>query len=174
MADSKQQIPVTPQHIRLPRDSTSGALLTIDNSVHKILEGAAFGAYAANLVTSPNSQTLLLTTPNTSKRIYLSFKINTTALVQYFLYENPTISAAGTDIAIYNKDRNSASAATMTVKHTPTVTSVGTTLLTTEYISGIIESGLWILKQNEEYLLMATIVSAANAYITTLVDWIEV
>lgn len=179
MTDNRQAFPPTTQHIRLPRDETSGALLTLDNSIHQLLEGKAFHLSDANVVANTNSRTLLLTTPNTATRVYLGVKVATNVLVQYFIYENPTVSNVGTDLTSYNKDRNSAVAATLDVNHTPTVSSVGTVLtngylVTNNVNSESIEDRLWVLKQNEEYLVRVSNNSGGNAYITILLDWYEV
>ena len=178
-SEAVQQIPSATQHIRLPRDSTSGALITIDDALRRIMEGAAFHVSDSNVIANTNSRTLLLTTPNTTTRVHLAFKIGTNVLVQYFLYENPTISNVGTDVTAYNRDRNSATAATLTVKHTPTVSDAGTALsqgylVTNNINSERVEDRLWVLKQNEEYLLRVTNNSGGNANITILVDWDEV
>jgi hypothetical protein len=179
MENNPIRVPSSNQFIRLPKDETSGALLTLDNSIHQLLEGKAFHLSDANVVGNTNSRTLLLTTPNTSTRIHLGVKIATNVLVQYFIYENPTVSNVGTDMTSYNKDRHSAVAATLDVNHTPTVSSVGT-VLTNGYLvsnnvnSERIEDRLWVLKQNEEYLVRVTNNSGGNAYITILLDWYEV
>ena len=178
MTDNRA-LPQTTQHIRLPRDATSGALHVIDNTISKILDGKTFHLSDANVVPNTNSRTLLLTTPNTTTRINLSFSINTNALVQYFLYENPTISNVGTDLtSSYNRDRNSSVVATLDVNHTPTVTSVGTALsqgyiVTNNNNTERSDTRMWVLKANEEYLVRATNNSGGNANVTILLDWYE-
>lgn len=179
MTDGRQQTPVTPQFIRLPREAISGALLTIDESKRRIIDGEAFHVAYVGIVPNTNSATLLLTTPNTTKRIYLSFKVGTNALVEYFLYENPTVTNVGTDVTSYNRDRNSATAATLDVNHTPTVSSAGTEishgyLVTNNINSERVDDKLWKLKANEEYLVRVTNNSGGNAYVTILLDWNEV
>jgi hypothetical protein len=176
-SEAVQQTSAT-QHIRLPRDSTSGALITIDDALRRIMEGAAFHVSDSNVIANTNSRTLLLTTPNTTARIYLSFGVGTNALVQYYLYENPTISNVGTDVTAYNRDRNSSAAPALTVKHTPTISNVGTELtggylISNNINSERIEDRLWVLKQNEEYLVRVTNNSGGNANITILLDWYE-
>ena len=172
-------LPQTTQHIRMPRDATSGALHVIDNTISKILDGKSFHLSDANVVANTNSRTLLLTTPNTTTRVYLSFAINANNLVQYFLYENPTISNVGTDLtSSYNRDRNSSAVATLDVNHTPTVTSVGTAL-SQGYIfnnNNNVERSdirMWKLKANEEYLVRVTNNSGGNVNVTILLDWHE-
>jgi len=172
-------LPQTTQHIRMPRDATTGALYVIDNTISKILDGKSFHLSDANVVASTNSRTLLLTTPNTTTRVYLSFAINTTGVVQYFLYENPTISNVGTDLtSSYNRDRNSGTVATLDVNHTPTVTSVGTAL-SQGYIgnnNNNIERSdirMWKLKANEEYMIRVTNTTAGSINVTILLDWYE-
>lgn len=149
MTDGRQQIPVTPQFIRMPKDATSGALITIDDALRRIMEGAAFHVSDSNVIANTNSRTLLLTTPNTTARIYLSFGVGTNVLVQYYLYENPTISNVGTSISQGSYVTNN-----INVER--------------------VENRLWILKANEEYLVRVTNNSGGNAYITILLDWYEV
>lgn len=169
---------MTNEHIRLPHDAISNAVVSIDNAIRHTLNSRAFHVSDKNVVANTNSRTLLLTTPNTTARVYLSFKIATNVLIQYFLYENPTISNVGTDVTAYNRDRNSSAAPALTVKHTPTVSNVGTELtggylVSNNINSERIEDRLWVLKQNEEYLIRATNNSGGNANITILVDWYE-
>jgi len=120
----------------------------------------------------------LLTTPNTDKRIHLGFHIIAKGYIQYILYENPTISGAGTGITAYNKNRNSAATAAMTVAYSPGVTENGT-IITQGYNydnnvnSERIDDRMWILKANEEYLLRVITPDAGSIYITTLLDWYE-
>ena len=178
-SEAVQQIPSATQHIRLPRDSTSGALITIDDALRRIMEGAAFHVTDSNVIANTNSRTLLVTTPNTTARIYFSFHVGTNVLVQYYLYENPTISNVGTDVTVYNRDRNSTTAAAMTVKHTPTVSNVGTAISQGSYVTNNInvervDNRLWILKANEEYLVRVTNNSGGNAQVTIVLDWDEV
>lgn len=178
-SEAVQQIPSATQHIRLPRDSTSGALITIDDALRRIMEGAAFHVSDSNIIANTNSRTLLVTTPNTTARIYFSFQVGTNVLVQYYLYENPTISNVGTDVPVYNRDRNSATTAALTVKHTPTVSAAGTALSQGSYVTNNInvervDNRMWILKANEEYLVRVTNNSGGNARLTIVLDWYEV
>ena len=187
MTDARQHIPVSTQHIRLPIDSATGALLvldnssqnTVDNTTYNILQSKVFHVADAETVGNTNGRSLLLTTPNTAMRIHLSFKIGANGNVQYFFYEDPTISDVGTAVTPYNRDRNSAATATLTVKHTPAVTSVGTAIskgnlvISNNINSERIEDRMWILKQNEQYLLRVVNNSGASVYTTILVDWYE-
>jgi len=171
------------QHIRLPRDPTSGAILVLDSAATHVQDNAsyyaindkAFHVADANVIANTNSRTLLLTTPDTTKRIYLTYSVSSGNLVQYLFYENPTVSNVGTDVTNYNRDRNSATASVLDVNHTPTVSSVGTLisqgyLVTDEHI----ENNIWILKQNEQYLFRVTNNSGDNASVTIMLDWYEV
>ena len=177
MTDNRA-LPPTTQHIRLPRDATSGALHVMDNTIIKIMDGKSFHLDDVNVVPNTNSRTLLLTTPNTTTRIYLSFAVNTNVLLEYFLYENPTISNVGTDLTSYNKDRNSSATATLDVNYTPTVSSAGTVLshgyiVTNNNNIERSDTRMWKLKANEEYLVRATNNSGGNANVTILLDWYE-
>lgn len=165
----------------IPRlDKATTTLQTIEYEHHEIHGGSSFiTSYAVDLGNGATAD-LLITTPNTTKWAHVVFTIEHELEAHVYLYENPTVSDAGTGITTYNRDRNSATAATTTVKHTPTVDPVGTLIWEDHSGSGRTtgggshSNGEFVLKQNEDYLLRITnaIANAAN-YIAVHIDWYE-
>lgn len=178
MTDGRQQIPVTPQHIRLPRDSTSGALITVANSTRRIFDGNMFTCTHIEIVANNNSATVHIVTPATPT-VYLTGHIASIGLSRYFFYENPTTSNNGTELAEYNRDRNSSATPAVALYHTPTVSDTGT-LIQSGYLGAKgamgerMEDNEWILKPSEQYLLRLTNLSGTNNYYTITLDWYEV
>jgi hypothetical protein len=94
------------------------------------------------------------------------------AEVIWYLYEAPTVSANGTAMTAFNRNRNSAFTSDLEHYHTPTVTTVGT-LISTDHAGsgrgtgGEARSEEFVLKNNTKYLLRVTNQTASNNYI----DW---
>lgn len=179
MTDGRQQTPVTAQFIRLPRESISGALIVMQNATRQLKQGNMFHAsYTVDLGNAASAD-ILLTTPNTAIRVNFFYQIGVETESHVYFYENPTISNVGTAVASYNRDRNSSATATMTVKHTPTVTDTGAVIPSQAHLgtkgsaAQHMEDDQWILKQNEEYLLRVTNATALANYTTILLDWYE-
>lgn len=57
-------------------------------------------------------------------------------LAQGYVYEGPTVSAEGTTITPLNRDRASSNTPGITVKHTPTVTDIGTAIHDGDWMGG--------------------------------------
>ena len=84
----------------------------------------------------------------------------------FYLYENPTVSDAGTAVTAYNRNRNSATVATTAITHTPTFSATGTVPVLEMHLGsgksvGGSERGQEeiILKQNEQYLIKIASIS---------------
>lgn len=104
-------------------------------------------------------------------------------LAQGYLYEGPTVSDEGTALTPWNRQRNSANAATVVVKHTPTVSGVGTALHNGEWQGS---TGVGVsrnqggsratqeidLKENTTYLFRIT-ARASNVRASISLDWYE-
>lgn len=77
-----------------------------------------------------STRDVLLITANNGKGIHMKFGLATLG-GSYALYEAPTTTANGGALTIVNKNRGSANTATLTAFSVPTVTAVGTLLVTT-------------------------------------------
>ncbi len=147
---------------------------TIEHS--RIHEGKHFYAYRNELgVGMGTNRDFLLITPNTSTRIHLFFDINSTKIFSYYLYEGTTVSANGTAMTALNNERNSANAASLLVYRAPTITTVGTELLSnnTNALRTFSRDEEFVLKQNTLYLLRLTSNDNNNNIFTELV-WYEI
>ncbi len=107
------------------RDDSSGVLGTIDFAHHKIHESDAFVCQYDNTVTNVGEMTVIaFNTPDTARWIHLVVEYTATAEAAALLVEAPSIDVdEGTDLAIFNRDRNSARAAE--VSSIETVPEVG-------------------------------------------------
>lgn len=97
------------------------------------------------------------------------------------IFEAPTNVTGGTLVASYNKNRYSSKTATAVIKHTPTITTPGTTLLLDLILpggdkkgSGIVEGfDEFIFKSNTQYLVRLTNISGGAIGVGTTFTWYE-
>jgi hypothetical protein len=164
-------------------DVATHALLMMDQAHHEIHAGDHFfvSLYDADVDTG-GPKYLRLTTPNTTKWAHLVLRFTSSGAGLWQLYENPTLNATGTAVTIFNSNRNSSTAATVTAFEDTTTTSDGTLLFSditgANGIGGTQSSGTsgreaeLILKQNEDYVLKFT-PDADNAKVVILLEWYE-
>lgn len=82
--------------------------------------------------------------------------------VRIDLYENPSVSSAGTALTAVSFDRKGSQSAVTVFTHTPTVSSNGTLLRAVlsddanEGYARVAEVPPWTFKESEEYLVRAT------------------
>lgn len=96
-------------------------------------------------------------------------------------YEGTTASADGTVITGYNKNRNSDFSPTVVIREGATVSAAGTLIDETYYFAATNkaavlsagDSGEWILKPSEKYLLRWNNGSGGNADIYMRIVWFE-
>jgi len=164
------------------RDGVTNAIRTIDYQHHEIHAGSAFTVSKVITVPAGLKAWLLITTPNSDKWAHMTFSVTCDAAYTSTFYEGPDY-AGGTGVLEVNHDRNSLTAATTTVTHTPSENSAaggeGTALWTfqggashpasTQVSSGA--RGEFILKQNTLYLL--EIVATENDIAYFQLDWYE-
>jgi len=159
-------------------DGTTDALKIIDYAHHEIHAGSAY--MHTDTVTLGNSQTygIVFTTPNTAKQCHLVFAFRAPGETRIDLYENPTNVVTGSSLNVFNKNRNSSKVNT-TVLNTFTSSDDNGTLLFTEFFDRVTQDvstsrniGEWILKSNEEYILLITSGSNSNQ-ISWLIEWYE-
>lgn len=161
-------------------DGITRGLLAVDYVHHEIHEGDAFVAAYGQDVAGSGELNILLTTPDTAKYAHCVLQVVTESEAHVYLYENPTISAAGTAVPSYNRNRNSATVAGLTITHTPTVTATGAVILLEQHFGsgkgvGGNERGAeeWILKRNEQTLIRVTNMTASNNQIWVTINWYE-
>jgi hypothetical protein len=118
-----------------------------------------------------------------AKSCHSIFDVAPSAKAQFYVYEAATISA-GTALAAYNNNRNSAKETTATVTHTPTVTATGTINPIKKFLGsgtpgipiGALENtrNELILKPNTEYLIRLTNTSGSAADLGICVFYYEI
>lgn len=159
----------TYQPIRI--DSATHSLQTVDYEHHEIHAGSHYFYTDSVELDNNGTQYYLLTTPNTTKWIHLTYTATGSAITQVQLYE--TSDRVGTTLqTVYNNNRNSLNTAGMTVhKDISSGTTDGTLIeqlksgsSTNKSRSGTTaeRSNEIILKQNTKYLLKFTSGTADN------------
>lgn len=155
------------------------SICTIDFAHCEVHEAESFTAsYKADVAGSANMD-LLIVTPNTDIRAHFTYELDVEAETDIILYEAVT-ATAGTAVVAYNRDRNSTTAATVVVTHTPSAITEGTTLIRSFHLgSGKAFGGgdravhEFILKKNTKYLFRLNNVTASANYMAVKLDWYE-
>ena len=160
-------------------DALTRGLLSITHEENDIHEGKSFHAiHNFGSINTSAIKYLLISTPNSTTLAHAKFYASVTGKATLELFENPTVSAAGTALTEFNRYRDSvAAAATTVITHTPTRSADGTLLDIVVGTSASIAVGggqyPWILKANEEYLLKITSL-ADNNTVVLHTDWSEI
>jgi len=149
------------------RDGSTGDVVFIDHAHHEIHEGDSF--FVTDIATGVNNaapKVYIATTPNTTKYAHILYELWSSAAGLWELYENPTITLAGSAMTEFNHDRNSGTAATVAWTEDATIGAAGTLLMAWRTGgTGLGNTGLagattrgdeLILKKNEDYLLRFT------------------
>jgi len=126
----------------------------------------------------------ILIVNGSSRELHITFHIVSGAEAYVYLYENPTITAAGTAIPIHDMNRTTSnSPASTTAYQGPTVGAVGTNLSQSlieggsagRAIGGQVRWGTeWIFKKNEEYLVRIVNSTQSTQNISIQVEFYEV
>lgn len=98
--------------------------LTVTATHHEIHEGKTFVAHFDNLCTNTDEQSFIcFNTPDSTKRIHMTVNFSATASARVSIAEATSIDVGeGTDLTIYNHDRNSSRTSLLsTVESTPEV-----------------------------------------------------
>lgn len=185
------------QPLRLDRATNS--IQTIEYEHHEIHAGSSFTCHFNNDVTNIGEMTgIAFNTPNTTKWIHVEVTAVATGPAYFALYEVADLDVdEGTDLAIYNRDRNSLSASTVTtIETTPEAGKAtsyteaqlaGATLSTAteimrKYIGTAGKAGIggetrgtgeFILKQATQYCFVISSLTADNATHNITLDWYE-
>jgi len=155
------------------------SMCVIDYAHCEIHDGESFTAsYKADIGNGANLD-LLIVTPNTDIRAHFTYEIDVEAETDVLLYENVT-ATAGDAIVEYNRDRNSATAATVVVTSSPSAITAGTTLIRSYHLGtgksfggGSRDVHEFILKKNTKYLFRLTNATTSNNYMAVKLDWYE-
>jgi hypothetical protein len=161
----------------------------VDNEVTAMIEaGQAFTANS-NAVITINANTTLyiqLVTPASPEIHLRDVSLNITkggasVPTNMYLSEAPTVTTDGTQLIVFNTNRNSTNTATMIVYSGSTVSNTGTRLLAyvthtdwETYVSPSYTSPFkWILKPSTKYLITIENPSNQSISMTWFVFWLE-
>ncbi len=99
----------------LPLDARTGALLTIDTPHSKIHKGESF--FVAHVDTTPTNigeQAMIAFKTPASTRIHMLYKGSASAAAHFHIFEGVSAGAAGgTEVAVFNHDRDNATVSEM-------------------------------------------------------------
>ena len=168
------------------RDKTSFSEVGIDYAHHEIHSGSHYFCTYAATVASAATMRILVTTPNTQKRAHMLFRVNSTLLTTYKIFEeNESVRVAANALIARNNDRNSPNTSGLTISHTPTAGNNGDLIWEERFGTGTLPGNQGggaggfgrsdveiILKQNTTYLYQIT--SGTNANLVSVVmEWYE-
>ena len=161
-------------------DTTTSSMQTVEYEHHEIHSGSSYRTSYIVELSNGASQDILVTTPDTTKWAHMTLLVNTKLEAAVYIYENPTITGAGTGVTTYNRNRNVSTAATTVVTHTPSVSATGAVLIWADHVGTGKSSGSeshsqdeFVLKQNEQYLIRVTNATSSANYVAIHVDWYE-
>lgn len=167
--------------VSFPIDPISGSRISIRHTHEEIHEGKTYSASHFLSIPATATQDYLVITPNTAIRCHMMARIwvdgNGITISEY---EGATVSANGTSVTAFNKDRNSANAATAAIYRGPTVTGTGTAIRSFHLGAGR-DAGTtdraaeeWVLKQNTIYLFRIVADAAQAANFSVEFEWYEI
>jgi len=99
----------------LPLDSTTGALITIDSPHHEIHEGESFFINHVDATpTNTGEQSMIAFKTHATTRVHILYKGVASAAAHFHVFEGVGAgSAGGTDVVVYNHERDDVTASTM-------------------------------------------------------------
>jgi len=161
-------------------DRSSRAMETIDYRHHEIHNGNHFFVQGQTDVTGAATNfDVLIIVPNTTSWPHAFFHIRTEDEFVIVLYEGTTVSANGVALAEVDNNRNTANTAGGTTFFGPTVTTTGTSILSSKTGSAGSFGGQSqleyeiILAQNTNYLFRLTKSGAGTHWIDFKLEWYE-
>ena len=180
-------------------DGSTNALETIEYEHHEIHSGSSFTCHYNNDVTNIGEMTAIaFNVPDTAKWPHLIIEAETTGAGYVGLYEATSIDVdEGTQLTIYNRNRNSGTAATVTSIETVPVANKATSYnetqaaganitMTTELARNYLGAGEkktvggggrgsqeWVLDQAGQYCVLIHSLTDDDATHNITLDWYE-
>lgn len=163
-------------------DPGVGGLLVTPIEHSLVADGVVFSCfYSYLLVAAATSKWLHVKVPATHT-CHIRWRFMSEAKIDYYIYENPTLTNDGTALTEFDLNRTTSNASNVDVFHTPTITNVGTMIDngmigTSGFLfdSGGSVSPMedWIFKASESYLIGANNNDAAAKDIVIQLVWHE-
>jgi hypothetical protein len=174
----------TYQPLRLDRATNS--IQIIDYSHHEIHAGSHFLIADVVDLAINNVYDMVFVTPNTTKWIHFTFKLDAESETEWFIYEGAVETVPGAAVTPYNNNRNSATASVATVRAQTNTSLVNANADTNVTAAIALEHGIMgagksggnesrdneiILKQNTKYCFRA--IATAAGYLDFIAQWYE-
>jgi len=162
------------------KDGTTGVDIVIDYAHHEVHDGSSFYYHDVISLGNGAAQNYLITTPNTTKWGHFGLEIDFNdgaGTIELFEDSDRTGTTAQT---VFNRHRNSATTATITVhKGKSGGTTDGTRIIWKRHGAGKTTGGgsetaeECVLKQNSKYLLTVTNATTSTNNISVILRWYE-
>ncbi len=146
-------------------------LVTMAEAQAQLESGKSYEAHINSPTLGDNATCeMYVKAPDSSVRVHLIIAFSSELGGIGELREGPTITASGTVVTAFNKDRNSSNTATTIIRSSPTVTASGTQISHFHVGGGFqgrdpgeagAEQG-WILEQGTIYILRYTSIAGSN------------
>jgi len=189
------------RHVRI--DSATHAMETIEYEHHEIHSGSSFHCHFENLTTNTGEMSAIaFNCPATTKWVHVTVAASVTSITRLYIAEAPSIDVdEGTQLTIYNRNRNSATASTvLSIETTPVVNkatsynetqAAGANITMTVTLDSTVIGGAgatpaqagvggmarasqeWVLDQGVQYAFVAETLSDDDNYHTLEINWYE-
>ncbi len=163
-------------------DPLTSQLIVIDSVHFRIHAGKMFQAdHVAEGVADAGVIEVLVNVP-TDIIAHMAFQASSGGNARLEIFENPTVTGAGTALSELNRNRRSGTTADVVATHTPTTSADGTALSDIlvpggtggNSAGGVSESfAEWVLKSNEDYLIRLTNIAGTAQPLGLEIDWYE-
>lgn len=162
-------------------DSSTETLQTIEYEHHEIHSGSSYTTDRDIELANGASGDILLITPDTTKYAHFFYELEVEAEAQFTIWEAPT-ATAGTAMNAINRNRNltATKPATMTLSHTPTGITTGSTIIRQHHLGagktlggGARGSHEFVLKRNTKYLIRTTNLTVSDNWVSIILNWYE-
>lgn len=179
-------------------DAATHATNIIDYAHHKIHDGDSFSCHIENNVTEIGEMTAIAFRTPTNKYIHIIARFESTTAAYCAIYENTSIDKGeGTDLTIYNRDRNSGNTSTIMTIESPAevgkatsyneAQAAGANITTTTelwrmYVGSTNKEtpggdgrggNEWILARDTEYCFLINALSADDGIHNITLNWYE-
>jgi len=184
------------------KDAVTGSQIVVSYAHHELHEGGAFTAHLDMTTDSDDDHRTAIgfSTPDTAKWAHLIIAVSSSDPAEFFIEEDVTIdNDAGTEMTVYNRNRNSDKTSTLlSLEGTPVASllttfneaqlavanySVGTIIWHNQLVGGTgtpfptggTSRGVqeWILKQGTKYLLVLQNIGASENFHEIHMGWYE-
>jgi len=158
------------------------ALLTVPIEHNLVADGVVFSCfYTFGAVAAATSKWLHVKVPATHYA-HMRFRFMSEAKIDYYVYENPTLTGDGTALTEFDINRVTANASNVEVFHTPTISAVGTMIdngmigtngFLTDTGGSISPMRDWVFNASESYLIGANNNDAGAKDFVIQLSWYE-